>query len=258
MPRADLALTILTISMRAPRVNATRTAGQALSVAQLEKSLLARYSSELHLIYYRTCKHLFANHFIESALQLAGERSSESCHKLALAIPSLLMSYTQETSPSPGGTAPQSSSPKACQILGMVAGECWGRWDTWDRSYLSSAGTYFPAVISSAGRQHQHRFTSSHIFREKTHAAPSSGGTGVPPSEGPGGVLLAPQVRCLVYVPGAVLGGMAVMSSSSGCGPLIGGSSRCHVHMNNRKRYWVFAPFLCSYCRLAHNALKTQ
>lgn len=73
---------VLTISMRAPRVNATRASG-----AQLEKSLLARCSMELHLIYYHTCKHLLANHFIESALQFAGERSGESCHKLALAKP---------------------------------------------------------------------------------------------------------------------------------------------------------------------------
>ena len=87
MPRADLALTVLTISMHVPRVNAIRMVGQALSVAQLEKSLLARYSLELCLIYYHTCEHLFANHFIESALQFAGDRSSESCHKLALAKP---------------------------------------------------------------------------------------------------------------------------------------------------------------------------
>lgn len=85
MPRADLALPVLTISMCAPRVNATRTVGQGLSMTELEKPLLARYSLELHLIYYHTCKHLFANRFMESVLQSAGERSSESCHKLALA-----------------------------------------------------------------------------------------------------------------------------------------------------------------------------
>lgn len=87
MPRADLALPVLTISTCAPRVNATRTVGQGLSVTELEKFLLARYSLELHLIYYHTCKRLFANRSVESVLQSAGERSSESCRKLALAKP---------------------------------------------------------------------------------------------------------------------------------------------------------------------------
>lgn len=59
MPRADLILMVLNISMCVPKMNATRTVDQALPVARLEKSLLAGCTLELHLMYYRTFSYLF-------------------------------------------------------------------------------------------------------------------------------------------------------------------------------------------------------
>lgn len=84
IPRADLTLMDLTISMCAP---GRMPQGQALSVVQSEKSFFAKYSLELHWIYYPTCEHLFVNHFTKLVLWFAGEQSSESQHKLALAEP---------------------------------------------------------------------------------------------------------------------------------------------------------------------------
>jgi len=138
MPRADLALMVFIISTRAPRVNVIGTAGQALSEAQLEKSLLARYSLEICLIYYHTCKHLFVNCFIEAVLQSAGEQGSESCSELALAKPLSANELHPGNISFAWGTTPQSFFPEACQILGTVAsverggtvgqitlGQCW-------------------------------------------------------------------------------------------------------------------------------------
>lgn len=84
IPRADLTLMDPTISMCAPR---GMLLGQALSVAQPEKPFFAEYSLELGWISHPTCEHLFANHSTESVLWFAGEQSSESQHKLALAEP---------------------------------------------------------------------------------------------------------------------------------------------------------------------------
>lgn len=204
MPRADLALPVLTISTCAPRVNATRTVGQGQSVTELEKFLLARYSLELHLIYYHTCKRLFANRSVESVLQSAGERSSESCRKLALAKPlSANELHPGNVSFAWGNCTPIMLPWKLVRSLAwwLVSVEGSGTHGT-GHTWAEQGRTSRPASPAQGGNT---SISSPRLafLGKKTRAAPSSGGTGVPPREGPE----VPYVRGLVCVPGAVLGG---------------------------------------------------
>lgn len=254
MPRADLALPVLTISTCAPRVNATRTVGQGLSVTELEKFLLARYSLELHLIYYHTCKRLFANRSVESVLQSAGERSSESCRKLALAKPlSANELHPGNVSFAWGNCTPIMLPWKLVRSLAwwLVSVEGSGTHGT-GHTWAEQGRTSRPASPAQGGNT---SISSPRLaFLGKKHVL-------LPPQEEPvylrGKVQRFPTWGAWSVFPEQFWGVAAMSSSSGGC-PLPGGSSCCHVHMNNRVCYWCFAPFLCSFCRLAYNAPKPR
>lgn len=235
-------------------VNATRT-GQALSVAQSEKSFFAKYSLELHWIYHPTCEHLFANRFTESVLWFAGEQSSESRHKLALAKPPCANELHPGNVFSAWGNCTPAILPCSLSEPLCAGWECQGPCGT-GHTWAEVSGS--TSQVSSPEQGGNTTIPSPFLtFLGHEHML-------LPPQEElvclqvklQRGALLAPQVRCWVSVPAAVWR----CSDDEQCPWLLPhpwGFS-CHVPVDNRKCGWCFAPSSCSFCRLAHNALKTK
>lgn len=133
-------------------------------------------TSELHSVYHCTCKHVFANHFVESGLQCAERRSSELCHKLALVkflcVHELHLGHVSFT------------WGKHTSYVPLQKQSSWGWW--LGNSWVGCVGHTGTSLLPSASRfafntkrRHQHPFALWYISSENARAALLSRGRGV-------------------------------------------------------------------------------